>query len=125
MKLPNCFRLAKKVSSLSDHPQHKLGAVILINRKPVSVGYNKLYKTHPIMKKYGSLRTLHAELSAILQIQNKALLQGATMVVYRSDKQGNPKNARPCSTCEEILKSFGITKTIYTVENGYRVEEIK
>lgn len=125
MKLPSYFRLAKECSVLSDHHAHKLGSVILTSdRKVLSKGYNLRYKTHPIMKQYMSLKTIHAELSAILNVKNKSLLNGATMVVYRQSKDGKVANARPCSTCEQILKSFGFKTIIYTINNGFAKETL-
>lgn len=125
MKLPSYFRLAKEASKYSDHHSHKLGSVILLKNKPIAVGTNERYKTHPIMKKYSSLKTIHAELSAILSVKNKQSLEGATMVVYRQKKNGTTALSRPCNICEQILKSFKFGKIIYTTENGYNVEVLK
>jgi deoxycytidylate deaminase len=41
------FALAQKISRLSSHHSHKLGAVIAKRNKVVSVGYNQI-KTHPV-----------------------------------------------------------------------------
>lgn len=125
INLPKYFRLAKQASILSDHHSHKLGAVILVNRKPISVGYNKRFKTHPIMKQFQSLKTIHAELSAIIGVKNKKSLKNSTMVVYREGKDGRAKLARPCDTCIKVLTSFGINEIIYTIEDGFMKEIIE
>jgi hypothetical protein len=51
---PSMFRLAKNVSKHSMH-KYKLGAVIVINGHPLSVGFNKA-KSHPNAPRFG----LHA-----------------------------------------------------------------
>lgn len=124
MKLPSYFRLAKRASKYSDHHAHQLGSLILIKGKPVSVGYNMRYKTHPIMKEYHNFKTIHAEVNSILNIKNKALLKGATMVTYRENKAGILSNSRPCSVCEQILRSFGFKEIIYTIDNGFNKEAL-
>ena len=60
--LPALFRLAKNVSKHSDY-KIKMGAVIVKNGKPISVGFNKI-------KYFGKWyippkATLHAEMDAI------------------------------------------------------------
>src|SRR5687767_242881 len=113
MELPSFFRLAKEISQYSEHHQHKLGAVIFVKNKPVAFGFNQK-KTHPIMAKLNSKRTTHAEIAAVSAIKNKKRLKGATIVVYRQQKDGSPGMARPCDCCEKILTQYGIDKIIYT-----------
>lgn len=119
--LPLFFRLAREVSRYSDHHQHKLGAVIFIKNRPVSFGFNQM-KTHPIMAAVHDKKTLHAELAAILNIKNKARLNGASIVVYREQRNGNTGLAKPCESCQKILKRYGINHLIYTTYNGWDEE---
>jgi tRNA(Arg) A34 adenosine deaminase TadA len=117
--LPSYFRQAIKASSFSDH-RVKLGACVFVKGTPVSVGYNQRFKTHPLTRKFNEHQTIHAEVAAIIRIRNKSLLKGSTMVVFRgSNIDGSPLIAKPCPTCQSILKFFGISKVVYTTNGGY------
>ncbi len=116
--LPSFFREAEKASHHSDHPI-KMGACVLLKGRTISVGFNQLFKTHPLIRKFHEHQRIHAEVSAILRLRNKELLKGATMVVYRAQKNtDNPLIAKPCPTCQDIMRFFGIVKVIYTT-NGH------
>ena len=66
--------IAREVSNLSDYRKVKIGAVIVLKREIISVGYNK-HKSHPIMKvfnkKYRGFNTkesnIHAEMNALMK----------------------------------------------------------
>ncbi len=120
--LPSLFRLAKVASTYSDHKKYKLGCVITSNGKPVSVGCNS-NRTHSLTRKYHAHQTLHAEVAALLPLKFKKIKHGVA-IVYRQDKMGNPSMARPCKTCQDILRSFGIKNFIYTTQSGWAEEEI-
>lgn len=123
-KLPSSLKRAMKASLMSDHPQHKLGAVILQKNKVIAVGRNYIHKTHPITHDHDvtKFKTQHAEVTCILQIKNKDILDKATIVVFRQNKKGEFSIARPCVMCRSILKSFGVKKMIYTINNGWALE---
>ena len=109
------IRLVKKAAQRGEHWQHKVGAVIIKNGKPISFGYNS-YKTHPLM---GNLKTLHAEVCAIIRVQHKIDLTGCTMIIFREHKDGSNAMSKPCPICERIIKEFGIVKIIYSTEGGW------
>jgi dCMP deaminase len=113
------FDLAKTLSKHSDHPQHKLGAVITRGNKVVSIGYNK-NKTHT--KSNHCWKRLHAEISAIIKARQD--LTGCSIYIYREKKDGSFGLARPCHTCMLAIKEAGITKAHYTTEKGYTEEKI-
>ncbi len=113
------FRLAKNVSKLSQHPTHKLGAVLVVKGKPISVGHNQ-YKTHPEAKYTG----LHAEIQA-LKSSGKDIIRGSTMFVYREKKDGSLGLSKPCKDCMKELKKFGIKWICYTIEEYPYFEIIK
>jgi len=114
--------LAKNVSKHSDH-RVKVGSVI-VKKRPLSVGYNKV-KTHPLhADPYNSLRgSIHAEVSALLTCDDP---HGGVIYVYRETKDGKPALARPCNYCYNMLQSKGIKKVFYTISEFpyWRVEEI-
>lgn len=115
--LPSLFRLAKNVSKLSQHPRHKLGAVIVVNGKPVSVGYNH-YKSHPEARYSG----IHAEIHAI-KTTGKNKIKGSSIFVYRKTKDGKLAIAKPCEDCMKNLADFGIKWVFYTT-NEYPYFEV-
>lgn len=57
----------------------------------------------------------HAELSAVLDAGQREV---HSIFVQRLDASGNPVNARPCKTCQSILKSFGVKVANFTTETG-------
>jgi deoxycytidylate deaminase len=118
MTLPSYFRMAKKAMLLSDS-RFRLGACILLKRKVISIGFNQMLRSHPLVRKYDQFDAIHAEVSAILRLKNKELLIGSTVIVYRETKDGIPTLAKPCKVCQKILKEFGISKAIYTTDNGF------
>ena len=116
------FRLARNASKYSDH-RVKVGACVVKNGKPVSVGFN-ICKTHPQYTK-GKVRSLHAEIRAI--INSATDLAGSTIYIYRQHKNGNPALARPCELCQEIIQDAGIKWMIYTTDKYpyWRREHVK
>lgn len=102
------FRLARNISKLSSHHKVRMGAVIVKNGKPISVGCNQK-KSHPSAPVCG----LHAEASAI-RYAGKANLRGSSIFVYRERKDGRLGMARPCEHCVELLKKNGIKWMWYT-----------
>jgi dCMP deaminase len=113
------FDLAKKVSKLSNHTRHQLGAVIVRGSKVVSVGINNI-KTHP--KSPHPYKSLHCEMSAILLAKQD--LTGCEIYVYREVKTGAPAMSRPCVYCMPFIQDTGITQIHYTVNSGYKTESI-
>lgn len=103
------LELAKKVSVLSDHPQHKLGAAILYKKNVISLGCNK-YKTHP--KSPHQWKYLHAEVVAVLKANQD--VRGSDIYVWRETKGGIPACAKPCSSCMAFLIEAGIKRIFYS-----------
>lgn len=115
MNSPGFFRLAKEASYLSPHPRCKVGAV-LVNKKPISVGYNKT-KSHT---KFANPEihekiSIHAEMSCLLPVIRKDI-RGYDIYVYREDCDGNIANSRPCEQCLDELKKRGIRRIFYTIK---------
>lgn len=111
------LKLCHKLSSYSDHHQHKMAAVVVRKNKVVSVGWNSL-KTHP--KSPHAHKTQHAEFSAIKQLSPEQL-EGATIFVYRAHADGSLANARPCQSCLRLIIEVGIRKIIYTHEENLQI----
>lgn len=85
----------------------------------LAVGKNSYVKTHPLQAKFaekagrpGSIY-LHAEISCLVKVKNPDKIH--VLAVFRYDKHGQPKNARPCKICREAIKQFGVKNVRYTV----------
>lgn len=123
-KVNKAFRLARKESKKSNHSVYHLGCCILSKNQVISVGYNTVTKSHPLVRKFDEFRTLCAETHAIIKCKDRKKLVGSTVYIYREDKRGKPKMAKSCPICLQILKLFKVKQICYTTDNGYRLESI-
>jgi deoxycytidylate deaminase len=132
MKNERFFKPAKKAAQKAEHYRYYLGAALFYKDKLISTGCNYLSKTHPLCDEdtYGRPVTLHAEVNALIKARDflnelsDTEKKKLTMVTYREIKNGSRANARPCSGCMAILKQNQIKTILYTIENGYTMEEI-
>ena len=88
----------------------------------LSYGENSYSKTHPLMAElskemhgHPEKMYLHAEVQALLRCGDRKPYK---LVVQRFDSEGNPKLAKPCRTCQSIIKSYGVKIVRYTTEEG-------
>lgn len=78
----------------------------------LSIGKNSYAKTHPLQAKHANMvglpdkTFLHAEVHAIARCKN--LGKAHKIVVMRFDKEGKPKNAKPCPVCRSAIQASGI-----------------
>jgi len=98
------------VASLKSTHRVKIGAVLLRHGKPISIGWNKVGKTHPRSKWF-----IHAELDCLLGLHQQVDYSGTTMVIARQNRQGCVLYCQPCEQCKVTLKEYGVQKVIYTV----------
>ena len=125
------FDLAKATAKCSEHPEFHIGAVLINKKQIISVSFN-LIKSHPLQKKLNRYRFkphdrskdfLHAELAAICKA-NVHSLRGASLYVYREDKNGIISCCRPCPACMTKIKEVGIKHIYYTIKDGFCHEQI-
>ena len=116
------FRLARNESLKSDF-HIRVGAVIVRKGTPISVGKNSPQKTHPELSKFSKLKTVHAEVDAVIGIE-RHLIKGACMYVYREKRSGELGIAKPCPMCTAILRNYGVKKVYYTTESGYSITKL-
>ena len=116
---------ALEVSTASDVPRTKIGAVIAHGNKIVSQACN-VTKTHPEQQRWHDITNsfrpkacLHAELGAILKAGTNNIL-GATIYVARWDRNGRQAIAKPCRSCARAIEASGIARVVYTTPNGIR-----
>ena len=126
------FNVAKAVSETSDFPKQHIGCAVVYKHRIISSGCNCKI-THPMQKALNKERftndTLHhwkhAELSALLPIMNSKNIEWSKvkLYIYRELKDGTKANARPCPSCQRLIRDLGIKKIFYTSDNGY-IQEI-
>lgn len=109
------FELAKRLSEKSDHHTHHIGCVIVKKNVILGLGFNQM-KSHP--KSPHDWKMIHAELHAVLGLLPYEL-KGAEMYVYREHKNGTLAIAKPCSSCQKLIRTCGIKTVYYTDEGGY------
>ena len=124
------FRAAKAVSEMSDH-RVKIGCVVVNKHRIVSSGFNSRSKCHKIQaildkEIFGCdcPGKMHAETTALIPlIRDGVDLSRAAIFVYREHKDGTIACARPCARCEKLIRSIGLKRIFYTVENGFAEEK--
>lgn len=116
MNLTNRFFRLARIVSYKSKSQVRIGAVLTKNRKIISLGYNDMEKTHPVMAKLSEWKKIHAELDALIGT-SRYDLSGATMFVYRDQRDGNVGMCKPCEDCQILMKRAGIYSAYYTDPN--------
>lgn len=120
------FQKAKAASMLSDFPKHKLGAIMMLGNKVISVGYNTT-KTHPVQKKYNVERgydqnvknngQIHAEMMCLIDTKYLDVdWSKVSLYIYREHKDHSTAIAKPCPACERAIRERGITEVYFTTE---------
>jgi deoxycytidylate deaminase len=111
------LELAVALAKMSDHPQHKIGAVITSKKGDIiSVGVNKM-KTHPMQARFSAMTNdpmkiyLHAEIAAIIAAKG---VQGHSIYIARIRRNGSTGIAKPCAGCAAALQEYGIKKIYFT-----------
>jgi len=122
------LNLAKRVARQSQHDHFKHGAVLVKGGSVINTSYNKSQYTR-FGNRFRDTRfcghaTHHAELGCILGL-DKALTQGTTLYVVRTNKEGKFKLSKPCAMCEEALRFCGVKKVIYTTGETTPIEKHK
>lgn len=105
----------------------RLGAVLAYRYRLLSMGYNDMSRTHPIMHKYNTnkkiQKNLHAEVDACLGIPEH-MMKGATIYVARILKDNRTANAEPCKICQRFMRAMGIKNVWHTTGHGIKEMEL-
>lgn len=102
----------------------RLGAVITKGGRVLGTGHN-ITNSYSPLNPHPFKDSIHAEVKAILSVLkrgNPNSLKGASLYVARYSSTG-PRLARPCSFCMAFAQEVGISKVIYTTNEGYNHEE--
>lgn len=99
--------------------QFHIKAIITDKRgKTLSIGENSYVKTHPVQARHAEKvglphkTFLHAEIHAIVKCRRLDLAHKIS--IFRYDRAGNPKPARPCPVCLSAIKEAGIEAIEHT-----------
>lgn len=92
--------------------QYDITAVIYDKKgNVISIGHNSYIKTHPLQafyakkagKEFEKKIFIHAELDAVIKAGSR--ISKAYMIrVFRFNNKGEPRCAKPCPVCQEMLK---------------------
>lgn len=124
------FEAAKSVAQLSDFPRINVGAVAVYKHRIISSGYNS-NKTNPVQKRFNAYRfsaespaCLHAEIACLLPLLNRKDInfRDVSLYVYREYKSGQLAIAKPCASCNALIRSLGIKHVYYTGDQSYVYE---
>lgn len=95
--------------------------------KHIATGINDYKKSHPAFKEFAvkageseCKHFIHSEFSAMLQSKGRKV---HSILVQRFDQFGNPRVAKPCKTCELMLKIYGVKVVRFTTETGIQQYE--
>jgi deoxycytidylate deaminase len=114
------YNLLKQLSEKSDHHRHKMSCVITRKGRVIGRGFNSISTSPNSPHPWGCK---HAEYNAF--INSGRDIKGATVYVFRENKNGVPSMARPCSSCFKFLVENGAKLIIYSFEGSYKEEKLK
>jgi deoxycytidylate deaminase len=107
------LNIAKKFAKRSEFPTAKMACVLTRGGRVISVGVNKERSGSLKHRAYTRNQAHHAELDSCYRVDPK-LLRGATLYVAGFTKSGlYCWSSRPCPSCIEMLKSFGVKMAIF------------
>lgn len=135
-KMHDIIETLKKKAMNSDL-QYKHSACLVHKNKIISIGFNKYINigiSKIVNSKATNLNTkttdykssLHAEIDAILQRDTRTI-RGLDIIIIRVKELANGniilKNSRPCNSCIDKMRSYGIRKVYYSNDIGEIVYE--
>ena len=128
------FEKATEMAKKSDMPQ-QMGCIVTYKGKIIAEGYNQ-QRTHPLQAEYdkerpdviegtANVHSMHAESSALFKIKNMNIKWNKVEVyICRPLKCRTFGLAKPCPSCQKLIRDMGIKKIHYkTDDESYVTEE--
>lgn len=106
------IKFAQKQTHRCEHENYRMVAIVLINKKLISLGWNNA-KTHPKMRALDEHKLVHAELMALAKVAKREDLAKAQLFIYGETKAGNIITSKPCPCCQQLIKEANIKEVIY------------
>ena len=93
----------------------------------LAIGQNNPEKTHTkallLSQRFNTASKypyLHAETDLISRLWGKYYIdENLKMVIIRLNKRGELRYSKPCSNCSKIIRSLGIKKVWWSIDNGF------
>lgn len=129
-RIQRYFNLAKKASEYSDYvDRYKMGAVAIYKNIYLAYGFNHC-KTSPSLVEYTKYRGFkvqpffHAESHCLNKIKDLDIdFSKVSIFVYREHKNGITALAKPCPSCNKLIKDLRIHNVYYTTNDGWAYEK--
>jgi hypothetical protein len=124
-KLQKAYDLACSLIELPNS-RKKHFSFLFIRNKPIQIGFNDSYKSHPLGSKFKTrYSSIHSELDLLKKIDfDTDLLRAADFVNVRIIPTTlELATARPCSYCINLLNYYGVKKVTYSTANNHWCEE--
>lgn len=110
------IKAALRAAAKSQGPnKFKLGAVAVKSGRVLSKGSNSTRNVPRDWMPREAWST-HAEEACLKNIGESAA--GGTLYVARLNKNGQARMSKPCEACTEVATNAGITRVVYTTNNG-------
>jgi len=125
------FNMAKEVSKLADYPYAKIGCIAVLGHHIVSSGFNT-HKSSPLQKMLNrerfsadTIHSMHAEVMCLKPLMGRKDIsfKDVTLYIFRGSKNNDPMLARPCRSCEKLIRDLKIKKVFFSTYGGYASEE--
>ncbi len=143
-----CFNHAKNISLLANYTNSssntnnvriKVGCIAVYGNKIIATGFNA-DRTHPLQAYYNQYRNFNNKQSAVHKLHAEIMCLSPLIVpptrfeinwnkvklyIYRSCKDREYGNARPCPACMQLIRDLGINHIYYTTDTGYAYENLQ
>ena len=119
------------MSKLADYPRVQIGCIAVLGHRIVSSGFNTC-KSSPLQKTLNrerffedSIHSTHAEVMCLKPLMGRKDIsfKDITLYVFRGNKDNVPMLARPCRSCEKLIRDLKIKKVFFSTYDGYASEE--
>lgn len=111
--------LAARTAQRSINSKYSLGAVLVSSGRVIAASPNR-YRNDPAFIEMEKCSE-HAE-EAVVRLAGKSAV-GSTVYVVRVNRRGEHRMARPCQRCAAMLYRAGVTKVVYSGNDGVVVTE--
>ena len=132
------FEEAKKESQLSDYDRIHIGACAVYRDKFIIARAHNTSKTNPTQYFYNRFRAdgksnimltpprSHAETELYRKIRYLDIdFKDVVVYLYRELKNGVRAIAKPCDSCEKLLRDLGVKVVCYTGNDSYIEERFR